>query len=108
MYCRPSYLAEAEASVAEFTFGGSWHWQGLEQRFRQHRYRVPHRQQTYVRRVLQEQQRRQTECEVNAVPASPTFSEEHQQWRRENADALERILDRAGVPPPQPLPPLTY
>lgn len=34
VYCRPSYLAEAEASVAEFTFGGSWHWQGLEQRFR--------------------------------------------------------------------------
>ena len=108
VHCRPSYLAEAEASVAEFTFGGSWHWQGLQQRFLQHRYMVHHRQQTYILRVRQEQQRRQTEGELNAVPGSPTFSEEHQQWCRENADALERILNRADVPPAESLPSLTY
>ena len=108
VYCRPSYLAEAEASVAEFTSGGSWHWKGLEQRFRQHRYRVRHRQQTHIRRVLQEQQRRQAECERNAAPRSPTFPEEHQQWCREKANELESILARAGVPPAEPMPPLTY
>ena len=108
VYCRPSYLAEAEASVAEFTSGGSWHWKGLEQRFRQHPYRIRHRQQTHIRRVLQEQQRRQAEYERNAAPGSPTFPEEHQQWCRDNANELERILDRAGVPPAEPLPPLTY
>ena len=108
VYCRPSYLAEAAASVAEFTSGGSWHWQGLEQRFRRHRYRLRNRQQTHVRRVLQEQHRRRAECERNAAPGSPTFPEEHHQWCRENADALERILDRAGVPPAEPLPPMTY
>lgn len=108
VYCRPSYLADAEASVADFTSGGSWHWQGLQQRFLQNRYMVHHRQQTYIRRVLQEQQRRRVECEVNAVPGSSAFSEEHQQWCRENADALERILDRAGAPPAESLPPLAY
>ena len=108
VYCRPSYLADAEASVAEFTSGGSWHWQGLLQRFQRHRYRVPHRQQAYIRRVLQEHQSRQAECERNAAPGSPIFPEEHQQWCRQNADQLERILARAGVPPAEPLPPLTY
>ena len=108
VYCRPSYLAEAAASVAEFTSGGSWHWASLEQRFRQHRYRVRHRQQTHIHRVLQEQQRRQAECERTAAPGSPTFPEEHQQWCREKANELERILARAGVPPAEPLPPLTY
>lgn len=108
VYCRPSYLAEAEASVAEFTFGGSWHWKSLEGRFESHPYRVPHRQQAHVRRVLEEQQRRQAECERNAAPGSPMFPEEHQQWCHENARALERILDRAGVPPPRPIPPLTF
>ena len=95
-------------SVAEFTLGGSWHWKSLEQRFESHPYRVPHRQQAHVRRVLEEQQRRQAECERNAAPGSPTFPDEHQQWCHENADALERILDRAGIPPPKPIPPLTY
>ena len=108
VYCRPSYLAEAEASVAEFTSGGSWHWTGLERRMRRHRYRIPHRQQTHIRRVLQEQRCRQAECEGNAAPGSPTFPEEHQQWCREKADELERILARAGVPPAEPIPPLTY
>ena len=108
VYCRPSYLAEAEALVAEFTIGGSWHWAGLERRFLQYRWRVRHRQQTNIRRVLQEQQRRRAECERSAAPGSPIFPEEHQQWCRENADALERILARAGVPPAEPLPPLTY
>lgn len=108
VYCRPSYLAEAEASVAEFTFGGSWHWRGLEQRFLQHRYRIRHQQQTHIRRVLDEQERRRTECERNTEPGSPTFPEEHHRWCRDNANELERILDRAGVPPAKPLPPLTY
>ena len=108
VYCRPSYLAETEASVGEFTSGGSWHWKGLEQRFGQHRYRVRHLQQNHFRRVLQEKQRRQAECEQNAVPGSPTFPEDHQQWCREKAKALESILLRAGVPPAEPMPPLTY
>ncbi len=108
VYCRPSYFAEAEASVAEFTSGGSWHWKGLEQRFRHHPCRVSRRQQTHIGRVLQEQQRRQADCERNAAPGSPTFPEEHQQWCREKANELERILTRAGVPPAEPMPPLTY
>ena len=108
IYCRPSCLTEAEASVAEFTSGGSWHWKGLEQRFLQHPYRIRHQQQPHIRRVLQEQQRRQTECERNADPGSATFPDEHQQWCNDNANELERILNRAGVPPAKPLPPLTY
>ena len=108
LYCRPSYLTEAEASVAEFTSGGSWHWKGLERRFQRHFYRVRLRQQTYIRRVIQEQQHRRTECERNAAPGSPTFPEEHQQWCRDKANELERILARSGVPPAEPLPPLTF
>ena len=108
VYCRPSYLAAAEASVGEFTFGGSWHWQGLERRFQQHRHRVPHRQQTHIRRVLQDQQRRRAACEDNVAAGSPTFPEDYGQWCRAKADELERILNRAGVPPAQPIPPLTY
>lgn len=108
VYYRPSFLAEVEAQVAEFTFGGSWHWQGLEQRFLQHPYRIRHQQQTHIRRVLDEQKRRRAECEHNAEPGSPTFPEEHLQWCLDNATKLERILDEAGFPPAKPLPPLTY
>lgn len=70
VYCRPSYLAEAETSVGEFTFGGSWHWQGLERRLQQHRHMVPHRQQTRICMVLQEQQCRRAACENNAATRS--------------------------------------
>ena len=108
VYCRPSYLAEAEASVGEFTFGGSWHWRGLERRSQQYRHRVPHRQQTRIRRVLQEQQRRRAACGSNAASGSPTHTEDYRQWRRAKADELERILNRAGVPPAEQLPPLSY
>ena len=108
VYCRPSYLAAAEASIGEFTFGGSWHWQGLERRFWRYRHRVPHRQQNRIRRVLQEQQSRRAECENNAVAGSPTFPEDYGQWCCAKAGELERILNRAGVPPAEPMPPLTY
>ena len=108
VYCRPSYLAEAEVSVGEFTLGGSWHWQGLERRFQRHRHRIPHWQQTHIRRVLQEQQRRRAECENNTAAGSPTHTKDYRQWCRARADELECILDRAGVPPAVPIPPLTY
>lgn len=108
VYYRPSFRAEAEAQVAEFTFGGSWHWAGLEQRFLQHPRRIRIQQQTHIRRVLDEQKRRRNECERNAVPGSPIFPEEHLQWCLDNATKLERILDEAGFPPAKPLPPLTY
>ena len=108
VYYRPSFLAEAEAQVADFTSGGSWHWEGLEQRFLQNPYRIRHQQQKHIRRVVDEQKRRRNECERNAVSGSPTFPEEHRQWCLDNATKLERILDRAGVPPAKPLPPLTY
>ena len=108
VYCRPSYLAEAEVLIAEFTCGGFWHWQGLEQRFERHQCRVQHRRRVYVRRVLEEQQQRQAECGRNPGPGSPTFPEEHQRWCRENADAVERILHLAGVPPAEPRRRLTY
>ena len=108
VYYRPSFRAEAEAQVAEFTFGGSWHWQGLERRFLQHPYRIRHQQQTHIRRVLDEQKRRRNECERNAVPGLPIFPEDHLQWCLDNATKLEHILDRARFPPAKPLPPLTY
>lgn len=108
VYYRPSFLAEAEAQVADFTSGGSWHWAGLEQRFLRHPHRIRHQQQKHIRRVLNEQKHRRTECERNTVSGSPTFPEEHQRWCLDNATKLERILDRAGFPPAKPLPPLTY
>ncbi len=108
VYCRPSYRVEAESSVGEFSSGGFWHWKGLEWRFRQHRYRIPHRQQTYICTILQEQLRRHAKSEKNATPGSPTFAEEHRQWCRDKAAEVEDIFARASVPPAEPTPPLTH